>query len=143
MVQVKPARTVDDPGGLSAAEVQRLTGVSYRRLDHWATRGYIGGGNPGLGYERRFGSRDVALISYVMRLTEAGLLVEPAVKVANELIDTGQPVPLAGGLMFCVPDGRIPELVAVVDGEPARFQRTSYDRVLTEFDLLDEGEEPR
>src|SRR2546425_923244 len=46
----------------TSAEVCRLAGISYRQLDHWVTRDWVGGdqaANPGSGYARRFTQADV------------------------------------------------------------------------------------
>jgi hypothetical protein len=64
-----------DPGLLNGPEVCRLTGISYRQLDHWVRKGYLRPARPaaGSGTQRGFSLAEVAVVRRMVQLTRVGL----------------------------------------------------------------------
>lgn len=73
--------------GVSAAEMLNLTGVTYRQLYHWTTRGGIlrplqGGG--GAGHPSRWAPEDVARVRCINALTKLGIDLQVAARIARD-----------------------------------------------------------
>ena len=82
----------------TAAETLAVTGISYRRLDHWCRAGYLDDTATGSGSRRMFTEREVDLIYAVRGLTRAGFNVQPAFDIARRLIDDDRFVIGVGGI---------------------------------------------
>lgn len=85
----------------SSDEVCRLTGVSFRQLDHWANSDLISPSiraTSGSGDPRRWSLPDVQTIRVIKRLVDAGVSLErirrdgdPRLTVLNLLIELSHP----------------------------------------------------
>jgi DNA-binding transcriptional MerR regulator len=68
----------------TSTEVMARTGVSFRRLNHWATKGYVipeGEQNPGSGIHRRWTEDELRRVQALEILSKVGVLpheVSPA-----------------------------------------------------------------
>lgn len=74
-------------------------GVTYRRLHLWTTNGYLvaDSASPGSGYARLWPVDQVEVAARMVRLTDAGLSVAAAAKVARA--PYGTPVGIARGVV--------------------------------------------
>lgn len=66
-------------------------GVTYRQLDYWARRGWLGEGlaaRPGSGTERNLSDQDVERVKAIADLVDAGLRIEVAVELAAAATST-------------------------------------------------------
>jgi DNA-binding transcriptional MerR regulator len=73
-------------GEVSAAQLVRRTGISYRVLDYWTTRGYlqtITTANPGSGQPRLYPASEVAIAARMRVLVDAGLFPAAAERAAR------------------------------------------------------------
>lgn len=73
-----------------------VPGVTYRQLDHWSRRGYLGAGTPGSGRTRQWSAVDLAQAEVMGRLVKAGVQPRVAAKVA-----AGQ-CEIAPGIQICI-----------------------------------------
>ena len=75
----------------TAGQVVRLTGVSFRQLDHWTWSGFLppSGGTqgdlPGTGHARRYSFEDIVRIRAVGELRRQGVPLQVIRKVLNHL----------------------------------------------------------
>jgi hypothetical protein len=78
------------PVWLRSPEVCDQTGASYRQLDFWCRRGYVGSQNDGEGHgsQRRWSPEEVAVVSRMVALVKAGLDPSVAAVAARD----GRPV---------------------------------------------------
>jgi hypothetical protein len=64
-----------------------VIGLTHRRLDYWARRGFltpVNGATPGSGYDRQWPESELAVAAMMLRLTHAGLNLEAAHRVARD-----------------------------------------------------------
>lgn len=90
------------------AEMCDATGVSYRQLDYWATAGYIPGGNPGTGENRRWTWPDMEVVGYILTLLDIGFALPLAAATARRLVDTRAPVIIGDGMVIVHTDALHP-----------------------------------
>jgi len=67
-------------------------GLSYRQLDHWARRGFLGPAlarGPGSGTERNLSAADVERIKTIADLLDAGFRLPAAARLANTIVAGG------------------------------------------------------
>jgi MerR HTH family regulatory protein len=91
----------------SSAQVMAAAGVTYRQLDHWVTKGWLGAGlaGSGTGHRRQFTDDQFRRALVMGKLIRAGFRLDVASAVAAAIVGTvrvlEQPVPvsmpLAGG----------------------------------------------
>lgn len=79
---------MSDPGlsVYSSVEVVRMTGVTYRQLDHWCRKGYVSEAQEqmlGSGRQRVFRWREYVRIRRIAALVSAGMAVASAVAIVN------------------------------------------------------------
>jgi hypothetical protein len=99
---IRPGVQADAGEGLNAVELCVAAGISYRQCDHWSRVGLIhaiGQDTPGTGYARRYNDTEVRIAGLMKRLLDIGLLPQGAARYARQVVVTGQPVTLAGGLV--------------------------------------------
>jgi MerR HTH family regulatory protein len=84
----------DPPQWLRSPQVCDQTGASYRQLDFWQRRGFIGSRNDGQGSgsQRKWSPDEVAVVSRLVALVKAG--IEPSV-AAGVARDGRRVVPLS------------------------------------------------
>lgn len=88
----------------------RVPGLTYRQLDHWCVRGFLGErlATPGAGYHREFTTSDLMAVKHVVRLMAAGLTLAKAWEVTNNDTDWkpaahgGEAIELAQGIWLVV-----------------------------------------
>jgi hypothetical protein len=88
--------------GLTGPQVCVLAGITYRQLDHWTRTGTlhaIGEDTPGTGSRRGYSEAEARIAGYIKKLLDAGFMVRAAAETARQLVETGWPVILAGGLV--------------------------------------------
>lgn len=69
-------------------EVMKLTGVTYRQLDHWASQGVIRGqSGMGSGHRRVFRRMDVMVTAILCKLRHCGMEFREVVTLADYLYD--------------------------------------------------------
>lgn len=76
---------------MTAADVIKRTGVSYRQLYYWVSQGYIPGQSPkppGSGNARIFTTAQVAHIARLKQLIDAGIGVREAVDALGRAVQT-------------------------------------------------------
>lgn len=74
--------------GFSAGEVQKLTGLTYRQLDHWARTEFIEPSTIekiGLKTRRLYSFTDILAIRTAMQLLDAGIPLQRLRKAVNKL----------------------------------------------------------
>lgn len=76
------------PDCVTSPEVLVDSGVTYRQLDYWCTKGYLRAGNPGAGRRRMFPVEEVKVARRMGLLVSAGVSLETAHRVAR----TGGPL---------------------------------------------------
>jgi DNA-binding transcriptional MerR regulator len=62
-------------------------GLTYRQIDYWTTREYLRpecGQNPGSGNHRRYPWSEVGIAQLMVRLTDEGIAVETAARIARD-----------------------------------------------------------
>ncbi len=62
-------------------------GLTYRRLDVWTSKGWLrpeNGLNPGSGRERRYPHSELQIGALMVRLTDEGVEVETAARIARD-----------------------------------------------------------
>lgn len=73
----------------TTAEVSKLTGASFRQLDHWARKKWIDlGDDPGIGTARSWSRRNMLTAKMVMNLISAGFSTDQAFKIANLVMES-------------------------------------------------------
>jgi DNA-binding transcriptional MerR regulator len=76
-------------------------GLTYRRLDHWTTAGYL---RPvhrgGTGHNRQWPQNELQVADLMRRLVDAGLTVEVAALAARAHLDGRPLVKLAPGILL-------------------------------------------
>lgn len=90
--------------GISADELCRRVGVTYRVLDYWCRTGVLTPvvrGRAGPGGQRRFSAHDVRLAHVLDMLRRAGATTDVLAGVARQCAD----VELAGGVLAVSPAG--------------------------------------
>lgn len=60
--------------------------ISYRMYDHWVTRGYIKGGNPGSGTHRSITPFEQEVLNTMAVLVDAGFQPSSAARVARRAV---------------------------------------------------------
>lgn len=78
------------PAGWYTADlVAAAAGASYRQLDHWCTKGYLGEPklSPGSGYRRLFSSEEALKVAVLAKLARHGMAV--ASVPIDQVIETG------------------------------------------------------
>jgi DNA-binding transcriptional MerR regulator len=91
--------------GLTAPEVCDRAHITYRQLDYWTRVGVVhalGDHMPGTGHFLLYGKSEARVAATIKQLLDAGFVLRPAVELARQLVETGQPVILAGGLVTIV-----------------------------------------
>lgn len=100
---IRPGADSPSPAGdLTGPQVCVLAGITYRQLDHWTRTGAlhaIGEDTPGVGQRRGYSEAEARIAGYIKQLLDAGLAFPTAVETARRLVESGQPVILAGGLV--------------------------------------------
>jgi DNA-binding transcriptional MerR regulator len=79
--------------GYGRRDVLRITGVSYRQLDHWARREIVVPsvrGASGSGSRRLYSFRDIVAIRMLKRLTDAGVSVQNLGRAVETLRRLGE-----------------------------------------------------
>lgn len=79
------------PQALSSVDVTRITGATYRQLDHWTRRGYLRPAEPtpGTGVPRSWPPQEVEVARVMARLVTAGVVPDRAAAVAREHVARG------------------------------------------------------
>ena len=75
-----------------------ITGLTYRQLDHWITKGYlrtVEGTRRGYGFQRALSPREVRVLRVMHELVQDGVNPEQAVKMARRHVNR-RPVFLGG-----------------------------------------------
>ena len=65
------------PGNVSSAELQRLSGASYRQIDHWTQRGYLQDVptlRRGSGIRREYRKREVNVAKLLVAMSNMGAM---------------------------------------------------------------------
>ena len=76
----------------TVADVLRLTGVTYRQLDHWTRRGYLKPQHDkgGSGVPRDWPGKEIRVAATIGRLTRAGVDVSVAARIARDHVTLDQ-----------------------------------------------------
>lgn len=85
----------DERRGYRGPEVATVTGVSYRRLDHWTSRGLVAASireADGPGSQRRYSAEDVVRVKVVGALRDSGLPLKRITRVLGALDALGEPL---------------------------------------------------
>jgi DNA-binding transcriptional MerR regulator len=104
--------------GYGQSDVRKLTGVTYRQLDHWDRAGIV---TPsvcnaaGSGTRRRYSFRDILAIRVIKRLTDAGVSFRNLGRAVQTLRELGE--------------ADLASVVLVSDGESV-YQCRSDDEVI-------------
>ena len=72
--------------GYTGPEVCKITGISYRQLDHWTSTGLINASIrniKGSGFHRLYSFNDIVLVKLVNKLRDAGISLQK-IRVALE-----------------------------------------------------------
>ena len=72
--------------GYTGPEVCKITGISYRQLDHWTSTGLINASIrniKGSGFQRLYSFNDIVLVKLVNKLRDAGISLQK-IRVALE-----------------------------------------------------------
>lgn len=90
--------------GFTSVEVCGLAGVTYRQLDYWCRRGWLGDDEgsvgEGSGFARSFTVRQFEVACFMAMLVRAGYTASSAARVAPALADSGSCV--VAGVTFTV-----------------------------------------
>jgi len=62
-----------------------LVPITYRQLDHWCRRRYVGGGGNGTGHHRVFSASEVLLVACLAGAAQCGMRINSA--LANRLAE--------------------------------------------------------
>lgn len=87
------------------SEQMLATGMNYRQLDYWVTKGYLRPTekSPGSGNQRRFPHREYDVAQLMVRLRIVGVELRPAARLARDAIEAGQDrIVLGDGLVISV-----------------------------------------
>jgi DNA-binding transcriptional MerR regulator len=70
----------------------KRSGISYRQLDFWITKGYlkVSDPNPGSGYQRQLSPAQFAILVRMAELVRMGVRPELAAKYARKLRSNGK-----------------------------------------------------
>jgi DNA-binding transcriptional MerR regulator len=123
-------------GFVYADDACRLTGVSYRQLDHWCTLGVFGRilRGEGKGRPRLFSETDLARVAAARRMRDLGIpldRIRDELRQDRELVLVHQPVPYG-----------VPELPRARAGRPRPFvQKQRETAALPPGSRLDDREQ--
>lgn len=101
-VTALPTGTAVAEPGMNSVEACVAANITYRQLDYWARVGYLHAINEdhlGCGSSRRFSDSEVQVARHAKLMVDAGFSTPEALRLARVLIDTGEPIVLAGGLV--------------------------------------------
>lgn len=80
----------------SSTDVVAAAGLSYRKLDYYARRGYLrpeGNNNGKPGWRRYWPDREIDVAITLARLTDAGLGLDVAARAARSIVDAWYAAP--------------------------------------------------
>lgn len=92
--------------GMNSVKACEAAGITYRQLDYWARCGYLHALNEqhlGTGSCRLFSEVEVDVARHTQLLLEAGFLLRDALRLGRAIVETGEPITLAGGLVTINP----------------------------------------
>jgi hypothetical protein len=93
--------SLQDPPPRTWVHVAEDFGITYRRIDYWLRKGYIKGKGKGSGYLREVDENEEMILHLMIRLTDAGLVVEAAAIAARRMIYDGlNTTTLPGGVIL-------------------------------------------
>jgi hypothetical protein len=91
--------------GLTVPQMLALSGITYRQLDYWTRTGLlhaIGQDCPGTGRNRSYSEAEMRIARAGRRLLVAGFEVGMALAYARQLVQGGQPLVIADGLVVII-----------------------------------------
>lgn len=100
VTRIRPERPQAE--GLTPPEICARADITYRQLDYWTRTGMVhalGDDMPGTGYSRLYSKPEAWIAATIKQLLDAGFLLRPAVELARQLVQTGHPITLAGGVI--------------------------------------------
>jgi DNA-binding transcriptional MerR regulator len=84
-------------------ELLSVSGLTYRQLDYWTSRGLIRAdeNSPGSGHPRAWSDREMAIARVILRLTDAGVSLRVAAAAARSAVENADTsVELAPGIFI-------------------------------------------
>ncbi|WIE60748.1 hypothetical protein DEI97_013460 [Curtobacterium sp. MCLR17_032] len=76
----------NNPGDVGVAIV-RMTGITYRQLDHWARKGYLPNHSQGSGTSRHWSADAPFIAAEMVRLIGIGFTPEAAAQIARRVVE--------------------------------------------------------